>query len=191
MKILLPRAQLAAALLFAANQDIRYYLNGVRVEATPKETRLIVTDGAMLAVFRSDPSVTDAIAFTIPRFTIESALKQKADFHVVDIETGRYCLDNLDFVPVDGKFPEYRRVIPRVVSGLAGSGFDIERLGLIAKAAKLVGVKPQSIVVRQNGEHGGALLQFLGYDNFIGVLMPLNPFPKAFPDPGILTWVHA
>lgn len=45
MKITLSRDGMRAALLFAAEKDLRYYLCGVLVEATKTTTRVTATNG--------------------------------------------------------------------------------------------------------------------------------------------------
>ena len=51
--ITLSSDKLLAALLFAGDNDVRYYLNGVQVEATESQTRLHSTDGHTGSVQRS------------------------------------------------------------------------------------------------------------------------------------------
>lgn len=51
-------AALKAALLQAGKQDIRYYLNGICVEAYEKETRIIATDGPICSLLNSQTVVT-------------------------------------------------------------------------------------------------------------------------------------
>jgi len=43
---------IAALRLFAAEKDVRGYLNGINLEIGPGETRLVATNGAMLGCFR-------------------------------------------------------------------------------------------------------------------------------------------
>jgi DNA polymerase III sliding clamp (beta) subunit (PCNA family) len=43
-------SQLRAALLIAAKQDVRYYLNGVYVECDSIRTRVVATNGHMMYV---------------------------------------------------------------------------------------------------------------------------------------------
>ena len=46
--------QLKAVALLAPKQDRRYWLNGVYVEAMPRETRLVAMDGKRMGVFRAE-----------------------------------------------------------------------------------------------------------------------------------------
>jgi len=48
MKIHISRNKLKAAAYFSARDDIRYYLNGILIESTPMQTRIVATDGHAL-----------------------------------------------------------------------------------------------------------------------------------------------
>ena len=81
LKFSIPASMLAAVLPCAAKRDVRYYLNAVHIDYTPKRARVVATDGAILAVCRGPIAVTEgdvaSYRVTIPRDLIESALKTK------------------------------------------------------------------------------------------------------------------
>ena len=65
--------QLRASLLTAATKDIRYYLNGVCIEASPTYTRLISTDGhrASIQGFKVENTIEKEIQFIVPFETLK------------------------------------------------------------------------------------------------------------------------
>lgn len=193
MKITLNAKHLKAAAIFAAGHDVRYYLRGVLAEVRPSETRLVATDGICAAVLRDtvlvgeQPNMPDVI---IPSETVKLALLTKSQVLALALsDEGKWSLAGISFVPVDGKFPDYRRIIPSQASGEAGY-FDTEILGRFLKAAKALGTRRQPIL-RQNGTGGGAQVQIPGhFDEFVGVIMPMRMFDEKNPDPGVSTWGH-
>lgn len=98
----IPAPMLAAVLPCAAKRDVRYYLNAVHIDYTPKRARVVATDGTVLAICRGPSSHTggDAAAasyrITIPRDLIESALKTKCASVEVHVDFG----DDLGRQPV-------------------------------------------------------------------------------------------
>lgn len=87
----IPAPMLAAVLPCAAKRDVRYYLNAVHIDYTPKRARVVATDGTVLAICRGPIAVTEGDAaasyrVTIPRDLIESALKTKCAS--VDVRIG-------------------------------------------------------------------------------------------------------
>lgn len=121
---------LKAALCIAAKEDIRYYLNGVLVEAGALVTRVVATDGHML--FAHDykhGSPQWEGKFIIPRDTLEMLTKPRATVDIVqveiiklathkdavhEVEEARFVFPaQIGFKPVQGVFPDYRRVAPR------------------------------------------------------------------------------
>lgn len=107
-----------------AQQDVRYYLNGMLWEIDNSELRAVATDGHRLAVSeiplinQVDIETTQVI---VPRKGVLELAKLLADSEddVLELEFGsnhiRAATHNLVFVSklVDGKFPDYKRVLPK------------------------------------------------------------------------------
>ena len=121
----LPRAklkQLVERTQFAmAQQDVRYYLNGLFLEATPKRVRAVATDGHRLAVSELglDTGLKETLGIIIPRkAVIELARLLDASEEPIALKISPTQIQaDLDVVRltskvIDGKFPDYERVIP-------------------------------------------------------------------------------
>lgn len=107
-----------------AQQDVRYYLNGMLWEISDKSLRAVATDGHRLAV--ADMSIDKSTnaeerQVIVPRKGITELTKLLSDENAatLDLEFGsnhiRAATGNLVFVSklVDGKFPDYQRVLPK------------------------------------------------------------------------------
>src|SRR5579859_1673102 len=103
-----------------AQQDIRYYLNGLLMLVENRQLKLVATDGHRLAyasmAIEADLSRQEAI---VPRKTILELSKLLADSEEeVRIELSAtqaaFSFGSVELVSklVDGKFPDYTRVIP-------------------------------------------------------------------------------
>src|SRR5258708_2540992 len=103
-----------------AQQDIRYYLNGLLLVAEGKQLTMVTTDGHRLAyastALTSDVERSEVI---IPRKAILEVAKLLQDLDdEVEIQLlpnqVRFIFAGIDIVSkvVDGKFPDYTRVIP-------------------------------------------------------------------------------
>lgn len=179
MKVSIVRRNLLAVAVAAAVQDVRCYLKSVLVEISATETRLVATDGAILAAIRTsaENETTEPFSFMIPVETISRVKSSGSDVISLEIEKDRYALDGVAFSPVDGKFPDYRRVIPKYVNG-EPSFFDPELVARFAKIGKTLKAKG-STWIRQNGKNDAAVVLISGFEDFIGVLMPVRETEKA------------
>ena len=103
-----------------ATQDIRYYLNGLLMQVEGNEVRLVSTDAHRLAfastTIDGNLEKTDVI---LPRKTIQDlskALQDNDDLIKVELLTNqvRFTFGSTVMVSkvIDGKFPDYKRVIP-------------------------------------------------------------------------------
>jgi len=104
-----------------AQQDVRYYLNGILMEISSNSVKLVATDGHRLALSEADmdSGVSDDKQIIIPRKAVmelsrlldsgDSPAKCEMSQNHLRVETG-----SLVFTTklIDGKFPEYQRVIP-------------------------------------------------------------------------------
>lgn len=182
---------LAAVRIFAAEADIRYCLNAVQVEANAKQTRLVATDGHMLGLHDApveNELGCDFVSTLVPLSAIDS-LKADLKLPVVlnlaeDGKSGTLSQfgKQVAFIPVDGKFPDFKRVIPVEISG-ESSHFAHKLLIRIFKAQQLFD-KKQSPLIWHNGT-SSALVELRGCDRFIGVLMPINPNGSGKPLPTV------
>lgn len=116
LKTLLNRVHFAMAV-----NDIRYYLNGILLVVDGKEMTLVATDGHRLALDKASLDVDiPRQQVILPRKTVLELLRllNDNDSQVIDIQfasnQAKFTLGDLDFVTklVDGKFPDYTRVIP-------------------------------------------------------------------------------
>lgn len=186
MQASIPRKHLSAAAVFAGAQGIRYYLNGVFVEVHQAEVRCVATDGSMAGVCRSLTEQEEMPDVIVPNETIKVVLAaNKSEVLALEFEGGKWSIGGIPFKPVDGTYPDYRRIIPREHSGKAAQ-FNPAFIAAFAKAGKALGFKSAPII-RHNGE-GGAQVQFYGCDDFVGVIMPLRAFNEKYPDTGLIQW---
>ena len=120
-----------------AQQDVRYYLNGMLFEVNPKRLRAVATDGHRLAMATLDadlPGVRAEFQAILPRKGVLELqrLLQDPDADVL-IELGhtlfRAVTSDFSFMSklIDGKFPDYERVLPSGPSrALTGSRHPIK-----------------------------------------------------------------
>lgn len=188
MQVIINSSHLKAASLFAASADIRYYLRGVFVEARPTETRIVATTGSIVGVLRdivTSGAQDDMPDVIIPNDTVKLVLSMKVPCVALALNGAAWSLGGIPFVPVDGKFPDYRRILTNKCSGEAAS-FDPELMMVFVKAARALGFK-SSPIFRNNGSDC-AQVQFYDCDEFVGVIVPLNNFPVKRPDQGLIQW---
>ena len=104
-----------------AQQDVRYYLNGLLLDVQPGALRLVATDGHRLA-FQELPieaSISEPRQVIVPRKGVTELMRLLADHDApASLQLGanqiRLVLGDIRFTSklIDGKFPDYQRVIP-------------------------------------------------------------------------------
>ena len=125
-KISLPQKELKALLedtMFSmAQQDVRYYLNGLLLELEKNSLRAVATDGHRLALkeIKVKTGIEEPQQIIIPRKgVIELVRLLDGDDINVSIEVSknhiRVSKEKLQFTSklIDGKFPDYQKVIPK------------------------------------------------------------------------------
>lgn len=124
-KVVLPQKELRRGLSLVhyamAQQDIRYYLNGLLLVLGGQMLKLVATDGHRLAfVATSLPSAQEAREVIVPRKAVLEVLKLLVDTDdAVEITVRpnqvRFAFGDVVLISkvVDGKFPDYQRVIPQ------------------------------------------------------------------------------
>ncbi|ODS91425.1 MAG: DNA polymerase III subunit beta [Comamonas sp. SCN 65-56] len=114
--------ELLAQVSFAmAVQDIRYYLNGILFVAEGKTLSLVATDGHRLAFTAADLEVeVPKQEVILPRKTVLELQRLLSDADgAIQMQfagnQARFTFGGMEFVTklVEGKFPDYNRVIPR------------------------------------------------------------------------------
>jgi DNA polymerase-3 subunit beta len=137
-----------------AVHDIRYYLNGILFMAEGHQLTLVATDGHRLALAQAQleadiPSRQEVI---LPRKTVLE-LQRLLDDEDTPIEMrfagnqARFAFSGMEFVTklVEGKFPDYNRVIPKnhrnaVVLGRAPLLAALQRAAILT-SEKFKGVR--------------------------------------------------
>jgi DNA polymerase-3 subunit beta len=148
----LPQKQLKSLIALVqyamAQQDIRYYLNGLLLIADKTQVRVVATDGHRLA-YAALPveAASEKTEVIIPRKTVielERLLEDSEDSIRIDIAPTqvRFQFGNVELVSklVEGKFPDYQRVIPQGYK----NHFNISReelIGCLSRAAILTNEK--------------------------------------------------
>jgi DNA polymerase-3 subunit beta len=103
-----------------AQQDIRYYLNGLLLEVDENKLNLVGTDGHRLSFTSTTLSQSyEKVDVILPRKTVIELIKLLDDsdeeIHI-EISTGQvnFTFNDIRLISkvIDGKFPDYNRVIP-------------------------------------------------------------------------------
>jgi DNA polymerase-3 subunit beta len=102
-----------------AQQDVRYYLNGLLLETGDKFVRAVATDGHRLALSEIEtPGDTDGQQVIIPRKGVLELQRLLGNGEELELAIGsnhiRARMDGIQFTSklIDGRFPDYQRVIP-------------------------------------------------------------------------------
>ncbi|MGB0936561.1 MAG: DNA polymerase III subunit beta [Colwellia sp.] len=105
-----------------ANQDVRYYLNGMSIECEGTEIRSVATDGHRLAICKitNEQLSLPARQVIIPRKGILEIIRLMSPVdETINVSLGSNHIRIIDSTfsftskLVDGRFPDYRRVLPR------------------------------------------------------------------------------
>lgn len=169
------RSTLRAMRHLSGTKDVRYYLNGVLVEVRKGQGVLVATDGSVLGAhaFPVDADEPDA-EFIIPLDAIK-ALKARGSTSVEILRDGmtltiRTPDGDTQATAIDGKFPDWRRVMPDRPSG-EHAHFDPDHLARFCDVARdLFGAHTkQKPLVWANGTAAG-LVNFDGFGEFRGAV---------------------
>lgn len=127
-----------------AQQDVRYYLNGMYLELKPRQLRAVATDGHRMAITDVQIDEIDGAMESqviVPRKAVQELLRLLADteepaeieFHVNHI---RVMVPGVKFTSklIDGKYPDYTKVIPNVQTKVIRLERDALREALVRVA---------------------------------------------------------
>jgi len=203
-----PANVIKALLLSAGKQDVRYYLNGLCVDTSQAaDGRLyaVTTDGHRMTVSNWAQYVRDADGNTtppsalpfseiiIPRELLEAVKPAKIGKTEFDVKihvsansvtvTGATTATGM---PVDGKFPEYRRVLPQAISNETAQ-FNPDYLADLAKAQELLNGKKRERFLRLAHNGSGPALAELDSDKTFAIVMPQRA-DKADIPAGLPAW---
>ena len=188
MKIYAQLNAIKAISHLSATKDIRFYLNGILVEATKTHTTLVATDGHVLGVYKNEEEneIPENVKyeFILPNDALKNLKASIIKDELVSLEFERdenskvitviikSVSITLTTQTIDGKFPDFRRVLPRETTNEPGH-YNPELLARSIKVAKDFGMKPHNINLHQNGT-SAATLTIDGIPNFLGVVMPMR-----------------
>jgi len=166
--VALPQATLCRLLdkthFSMAQQDVRYYLNGLLLETDGKQLRAVATDGHRLALCQVTLKTKKMPEqqVIVPRKGVMELQRLMNGEGDVDLQLGtnhvRIELDGIRFTSklIDGRFPEYERVIPQDTSNELSADRELFK-GALQRTAILSNEKYRGIrlIIRS----GGVVLQ--------------------------------
>jgi DNA polymerase-3 subunit beta len=121
-----------------AQQDVRYYLNGMLLESDGKSLRTVATDGHRLAYCETtlDSAAGSIQQVIVPRKGVLELRRLLTGEDEVELVIGtnhvRVQIGNIRFTSklIDGRFPEYGRVIPANPAKRVGADREVLRAAL-------------------------------------------------------------
>ena len=121
-----------------AQQDVRYYLNGMLLEAEGKQLRAVATDGHRLALCETSLEIASKSKqqVIVPRKGVLELQRILGSEGEIELAIGtnhvRAQIGGIRFTSklIDGRFPEYGRVIPAQANRIIDADRDILRHSL-------------------------------------------------------------
>lgn len=186
---------LKAAALCASQDTTRYYLNGVEVQCKENVFTITATDGHRLISFKPnvmfDGGMPLPFSVIIPLDIIKAlkVTKKSPEGDLIVQPDGtcaiKYQGRSTIFQPVDGTFPNWKRVVPEKVDGTVGQ-YNAHYLADFAKINDMYrDDKAKCLIVGHNGSGPALVYLPIGIDN-VAVIMPVrvasHETPTAAPD---------
>lgn len=186
MQVTIPVEALKAAATAAPKNDARYYLNSVCVERTEQgKVFVVATDGHALSaqwIEQEGLPVTgqpfqcllplDAVK-ALPKTGIVELTFTPGEGVEIPLYHIRCGLGAWSGAVVEGRYPEWRRIVPRTASDEPAQ-FNPELLQRLQKAARMAyGEKDLLLAVHYNGD-SGTLVSTGNREDWIGVVGPVR-----------------
>ena len=180
MRIVIQKNVLQAMSNLSGKKDVRYYLNGVCVIANDQMVRYVATDGHIMGIYQHERNAEhdNGLGSLIVPNEVIAKLEKNVDLILEQIN-GQWVVGSQLFTPIDGKFPDYQRVLPRGNISNEVAQFNPDFIVRFQKVGKLL-VKNAVPTIAHNGS--GSSLVDIGHKDFIGVMMPIRtekPLPKV------------
>lgn len=177
---------LHAAMICRSTDPSRYYLHGVQVESCPAGgVYIVATDGHRLALGLDREATVEGnlpaggVILPIPKECLAKLKEGRGEPPAVRFDSaGTFSLGGVAYpcAPIDGTFPDWRRVLPGR-EGLAapgpGDGFNVSYLADFGKIAKGFGKQSPGLRLASAAPGGPAWVD-IGVPDWRGVLMPLR-----------------
>jgi hypothetical protein len=199
MKITVSRQELLAALIFASQDDTRYTLCGVQIEAHPNRKPIMVTtDGRRLSVIETgadQPDDSGELAHTMlvradfvkavcalskavglklfPWITFDS--KPGSEQMTIELVGCNCTLWSESGALIEGAFPNWRQIVPDhslMREPVNELGLNAEFMGDFAKAAKLLGKDFPIVQMHMVGPDKAVEVKISQLDGVYGMIMP-------------------
>jgi DNA polymerase-3 subunit beta len=177
MEVTINANELQAVAYAMAKKDIRFYLNGLLLEIDGAGNhRLVATDGHRVHIVDNGLTKVDK-SYIIPREAVEQALKTKASFvtfSALSESEGifKHAAGGIQFNFVEGKYPDYRRVVPGSLQEIKAATYNVDFLSDAQKAMQAYRQEKKGVflvMVQQGDSLGMAVYERL----FIGI-MPIR-----------------
>lgn len=174
---------LAAVAKAASKEEARFYLKGVKIEAREKHVAYIATDGHILIAARAERYKDDGTPllgdWILPSEVIaryKPASFKNFSLAILSSNGTKLAIEfngeKIEFLPIDGAFPDWRRALPSEISGETAQ-FDPALLSRLSAAGKMFGGDGRLTIAHNGG--GPAIVSFgSGIEDAFGVIMPLR-----------------
>lgn len=192
---------LKSHLLIIPKKEVRYYLGGLLVEIKGDQVRYVSTDVHRLLASNGahcDNVIGCDQSVIIPRDSIEKILKLKGPYTqaTITIDDQKNVLLScnglgLTCKPIDGIFPDWRRVIPKPVKEVKAAQYNADFLLDFQKIAILLQGKKDANAYITQVENDAALVRLCRSNHTIGVIMPIRS--NTYKDELFMSapsWVH-
>ena len=188
--VTIPVSHLLAVAAQAAKDDVRFYLNGVLIEVEDGGVMCVATNGHILGAIRGgeanaagDHKHVDDTQLIVPIEIIRRLKPSKKFANSAVIITNEAAdlwtltsmfADPIHFKMIDGKFPDWRCVIPVRVSNECGQ-YDPELLALFSKSDTALNPARifAGVALAQNGT-GPAIVSIAHAPHYFGIIMPMR-----------------
>lgn len=147
IKVTIPANYLLALQHLAPKKEVRYYLNGVAIIAKSGKISLVATDGKVMGCLSKTDYEGKDFSCILGNETLKSLSifkGKEVDFDLHEDKDGfvlKGIANGLVFDAIDGKFPDFERVLHSYNHAYSGQAaqLDIELLSKFTSVAKTLG----------------------------------------------------
>ena len=183
--MLILTSTIRAAIQCAATKDDRPELKGALLKLRGQTLHVVSTDGTIISKFEHtypeiDNGTGGDFEIIVPIDTLKTAAKlagKKPAIDLICVDATHWTLGELAFAPIDGRYPDYARVIESDRTIGAPGQFDADLLIRARAALRAFDGAPKAEYFLQHRGIDSAIMRNDG--DAIVVIMPLNAKPAA------------